>query len=267
MKNSSAEKNFSGRFSAFLILFAFGVAMTFSAQAGVVNGDFSAGDTGFSTGYGFINSGTSTSPNTFGIRTNSQDFNPGYNNFGDHTTGIGNMMLMDGVADTVAWQETLPVAANSNYVFSVWTTACDDANPASLVFSINGTTIGSPLVLSNTPGQWQHFIGIWNSGSASSAVLTITDLNGVSFGNDFALDDISFDPAGTNAVTVSIYTAVGINWISSTNQNYQVQYTSALNPNSWSNLGPPVAGNGTNNTVFDPIGSQSARFYRIIPLP
>jgi hypothetical protein len=54
------------------------------------------------------------------IRTNSQDFNPAYTLFYDHTTGTGNMMLLDGfpAGGEIAWTETVSVTTNAQYIFS-----------------------------------------------------------------------------------------------------------------------------------------------------
>ena len=147
--------------SSFLIISAglFIIASALQARANLINGDFSAGNSGFTTGYSFIASGTSTTPGTFGVRTNSQDFNPGYNLFGDHTAGSGNMMLVDGVAGTVVWQETVSVATNTTYTFSGWATPANSSNPAGLIFSINGIQVGSTLVLSQHARRVAKFHG------------------------------------------------------------------------------------------------------------
>jgi hypothetical protein len=110
------------------------LATAISASAQIANGDFSAGNSGFTSGYGFVSSGQSTTPGTFGIRTSSQDFNPGYTGFGDHTTGAGNMMLVDGAgsASTIVWQETISVATNTTYLWSAWAAPANGGSPATL---------------------------------------------------------------------------------------------------------------------------------------
>jgi hypothetical protein len=169
-------------------------AITAQAQNLLQNGDFSAGNTGFTTGYAFIPSGISTTPGTFGIRSSSQDFNSGYNLFADHTTGTGLIMLVDGLPATIAWLETVPVATNTQYTFSIWATPSDVPNPAVLQFSINGNQIGSTLTLDQTPGVWGNFSYEWDSSTSTTAVLSIMDVNpsGQSYGDDFAIDDASF---------------------------------------------------------------------------
>ena len=82
------------------------------AQNLISNGDFSGGNAGFTSAYSFVASGQSQTPGTYGIRTSSQSFNSQYNAFGDHSTGTGNMLMVDGstTPNTVVWSETVPVA-------------------------------------------------------------------------------------------------------------------------------------------------------------
>ena len=60
---------------------------------------------------------------------------------------------------------------------------------------------------------------------------------------------------------------VEICWNAASNRIYQVQYQSALNTNAWTNLGSPVAGNGSTNCVPDKLmPGQPQRFYRVVPI-
>jgi len=175
------------------------------AQNLLQNGAFSAGNTGFTSAYGFVSSGPSTSVGTYGIRSSSTDFNPGYNSFGDHTTGSGNMMLVDGSASgsAVVWQETIAVAPNTTYAFSGWATASDNENVPTLRFYINGAQVGSDFTLSTSPGQWQQFSTAWNSVAGGTATIAVVDLTTPSLGNDFALDDFSFVPLSVASVSTA----------------------------------------------------------------
>jgi hypothetical protein len=255
--------------SKFSLLAALSLPLGASADNLLTNGDFSAGNVSVQSDYSFIASGQSTTVGTYGIRTSSTDFNPGYNSFGDHTTGTGYMMLLDGAssASTIGWRQTVTVQPNHTYYFSAWLTSSDSSNPATIRFSINGAQIGSDLPLSATAGQWQNFYASWNSGSSASAMITIADETTVSLGNDFALDDLSFSTNALAAVTASIYPAIEIDWLSQTNASYQVQYAVTPNTNVWFDLGNPVAGTGTTNIAFDSSRNQSSRFYRILTLP
>jgi hypothetical protein len=249
---------------------AFG-AFQIHAQNLLVNGNFSGGNTGFTTSYGFVSSGVSTTPGTYGIRTKARDFNPAYESFGDHTSGTGNMMLVDGhpTANQTVWVQTVTVQTNTVYTFAGRVTASDSANVPVLRFAINGIQIGSDFTVSTNAGQWQQFLATWNSGSQTSAAISIRDILTIDFGNDFALDDLTFTSgiASNPPVAASIYLAVEIGWNSVTDRLYQVQYSTVLNSNSWFDLGVPVPGNGTTNYVFDTMRGQPKKFYRVQILP
>lgn len=60
---------------------------------------------------------------------------------------------------------------------------------------------------------------------------------------------------------------VAISWNSSLDINYQVQYISSLNSNTWINLGPPVVGTGSNSVILDSTLDQPKKFYRVISVP
>ncbi|HEV2691389.1 MAG TPA: hypothetical protein VG347_00685 [Verrucomicrobiae bacterium] len=174
-----------------------------------------------------------------------------------------------------------------------------DVCPSQLRISINGVDCGSLVQLSATNGQWKFFARVWNSGAATSANIEIrlatTDANG----NDMVLDDLAFSPGtstqtpaqrtlstpggtdGTGAGNVSaeasvvaatpnpvagvqIYRAVEIAWPSVSNQVYQVQWSSDMSGSNWADFQNPVIGNGTTNVVFDTVGAQVNRFYRVM---
>lgn len=96
---------------------------------------------------------------------------------------------------TVWQQQILNVTPNTNYVFQAWARAIGSpyGPEITLGFYANGSEIGT-LSLTNVP-EWQLFSVIWNSGSNTDITLSIIDLqtNNYTAGNDFALDDISFN--------------------------------------------------------------------------
>jgi gliding motility-associated-like protein len=157
------------------------------------NGDFSQGNTGFSSSYTFApNSGRNE-----GVYTISNNVRGWHSNFAtctDHTGGNGNMMLVNGAAvtNTVVWSQSITVKPNTNYVFSSWLQSLIADNPANLQFSINGIPLGSDFSAPSTTCQWQQFYTTWNAGNNTSAVIAIINKNTRTSGNDFALDDLSF---------------------------------------------------------------------------
>ena len=168
------------------------------AQAtGVINGDFSANNTGFTSGYGYLapaGQGTLYPEGKYTVDTNPNNVHDQWASFGDHTTGSGLMMIINGatVDGVPVWGETgISVAQNTTYYFSTWVASSHPASPAILDFSINGSSVGG-LNASSTTGLWQQFYTTWFSGSNTSVDLALVNHNTAFSGNDFALDDIAF---------------------------------------------------------------------------
>ncbi|MBS1563497.1 MAG: gliding motility-associated C-terminal domain-containing protein, partial [Bacteroidetes bacterium] len=160
----------------------------------IVNGDFSAGNTGFTSGYNYV--ANNTTEGEYYVGTNPQAWNAGLSSCKDHTTGSGNMLLVNGAPtfNVKVWTQTVTVTPNTNYAFSTWIQALFPPNPAQLQFSINGLDIGNPITASLPTCTWTQFYTTWNSGSNTTATISIVNKNTIILGNDFALDDISFSP-------------------------------------------------------------------------
>ena len=180
------------------ILFSLGTWNFISGQANgqnlLVNGDFSSGNSGFYST--LIYTSDLIPENTYAIGTDPADFHDNTYSYGDHTTGTGLMMIVNGptTANQVIWQETVTVTADTSYQLSAWAARwyLYDTSPAQLQFSINETAIGSLLTLTENSDAWNNFTGSWYSGNATSATIEISDFNLAANGNDFSLDDLSF---------------------------------------------------------------------------
>jgi gliding motility-associated-like protein len=174
----------------------------------VVNGDFSAGNNGFISAYAYTPP-PNTSQGQYWVSTNAQPWNGGMAACGDHTTGSGNMLLVNGATtpNISVYCQTVNVVPNTDYAFSAWLTSLSANNPAQLQFSINGTLLGNVFTASTTTCVWQQFYEVWNSGSNTTATICIVNQNTIASGNDFALDDISFSPlcTGTDTVTITVF--------------------------------------------------------------
>lgn len=172
----------------------------------LANGDFESGNTGFTSSY--IYSPTIYNENYYYITNNPQSWHPGFNTCPDHTTGSGNMMVINGsnVPNTDLWCTTVSVVPNTDYAFSCWLQSVHPTSPAILQFSINGSLFGPVFNANPVACIWDQFYEVWNSGSNTTATICIVNQNTTLSGNDFAIDDISFSPLcpGTDYVTVSI---------------------------------------------------------------
>ncbi len=180
----------------------------------IVNSTFEDGLNGFSTAY--INNPTSLQDaGTYdvSVATHHTLFQPG-----DHTTGSGKAMWVNGYSDVttpiLVWSETADVTPGTNYSFAAWVKAIGVLPTPTLRFFINGVELGTDFTIpdadDNIPyggggfaSPWEQFSAIWHSGAATSAVITIYDDNSASSGNDFGLDDISFRSVSTTTLAVS----------------------------------------------------------------
>jgi hypothetical protein len=182
------------------VLISAGMAAT-SARADsnlLTNGDFSAGNTGFSTGYDY-SPGNLYPANSYDVVSNPNNDHPLAVSYGDHTTGTGLMLALNGAgsSSTPAWSETVSVTPGDDYAFvgylSSWSQGYGPVADLDLV--INGSNIGDTLA-DETAGIWNQFSGSWNAGGATSATITLYDLQTAPNGNDFSLDDLSFADTG-----------------------------------------------------------------------
>jgi gliding motility-associated-like protein len=160
----------------------------------VVNGDFSGGNIGFTSDY--IAAFPNTAEGQYWVGNNPLSWNVGLTSCTEHTTGTGQMMMVNGspIANSKIWTQTIPVIPNSNYAFSTWIQSLHATNPANVKFSINGNIIGNNVTAGSVACNWNRFFATWNSGNSTTAIISIVNNNTIAVGNDFALDDISFSP-------------------------------------------------------------------------
>jgi hypothetical protein len=164
-----------------------GTAVISIGQELVINGNFTEGNTGFSSDYTYYpdvagnnelvnDQGT----NGYGVGTNGQNYHPGFWGI-DHTnnqTGNKNFMLVNGHGNTLTiWKETVNVLPNTDYYFSAWAMSLNNVGPyARLQFEVNGVKVGTIDTLVAGPSTtsqaaannyWTRFYSSpkWNSGS------------------------------------------------------------------------------------------------------
>ncbi|WP_396151591.1 PKD-like domain-containing protein, partial [Flavobacterium sp.] len=223
----------------------------------IFNGDFSLGNTGFTTDYQYLDPVNPVGvQGAYAVVTNSQTWFAGFSNCTDNTTGTGNMMVLDGsIANSGndrVWCQTMPVTPGQDYTFSYWVQTVATPNPANLDVLINGVSIGSNLAPSTTCG-WVQRSYTWNSGAATIAEICIYDRVVTSAGNDFAIDDIEFVTDITCNLTASV--TVTVQSISATAAFTSGDVTGCPGPTVLTFSGTP----NTNITV----SSSSGAFYNI----
>jgi hypothetical protein len=185
----------------------------------VSNGNFSSGNTGFTSQYAYRAVGDGgangccgvlSAEGVYAINTNPRNVHGSFSSFTDHTNGSGNMLIVNGspTNNQIVWTQNITVIANTDYVFSVWVTSASPANPAQLQFSIAGNNqLGTTIIPAATAdGTWQFFTTTWNSGaiSGNNIPIALVNKNIVANGNDFAIDDIVFAPVYRQNINVTL---------------------------------------------------------------
>ncbi len=188
----------------------------------IVNGDFTSGNSGFTSNYTYTT--TDLHPEGYyAVGKNPKSLHSDFSACGDHTTGTGKMLIVNGnvVPNIKVWGQPITVKANTYYAFYAYVTPVHPTNPPVLQFSINGSVIGAPFTSSNATCTWQKFYAVWYSGSITNANISIVNQNTIANGNDFALDDIKFVElcTATNKVTVTVGPLTSITNISTCTTN------------------------------------------------
>lgn len=170
----------------------------------LANGDFSLGNTGFASDYAF-SPGDIFGEGSYDVVADPQLAHPFATSYGDHTSGDGLMLAVNGAVDAgrAVWSETVDVLPDTPYVFSLWVSSWFAGSPAHLAVRFDGSVVGE-LDAPSAAGVWQRFSAPWTSGPDSSVTIAIEDLVTAEGGNDFALDDLALRvvPESTTAALV-----------------------------------------------------------------
>ncbi len=177
--------------AATIALIALGAPGTASTLNLLTNGDFEQGNTGFGTDL------EQAPPNISGsymLTTNAQTFNEHFPNMGDHTTGTGILMAINGSdvqRNNVVWRASIDVERNAGYQFSGFIASLFGAPRGVLRVEINGETLGT-MFAPVSIGEWVNRSFTWSSNDAVHAKIELIELSAAITGNDYALDDMAF---------------------------------------------------------------------------
>jgi alpha-tubulin suppressor-like RCC1 family protein len=173
----------------------------------ITNGDFSAGNTGFTSALQFGN-GLALTSGSYDVHNSTTVANANANWIClDHTTGstTGDFFVVDNpdVGDPPAWQSP-QINVNPGEVYQLCFFANNLNDPQGVDFSdpeigvrINGQVVQVPVPVSEVPDQWVRFDVLWTvPGGITTAVIDIYASSVTDLGADFALDDISFAQCG-----------------------------------------------------------------------
>jgi len=160
----------------------------------LVNPSFTSGNTGFTSSYGYVaddpDRTNELNPEAlYAVGSNAANYHGSFNGTG--RTGAGdNFMIVNGSQNlSIIYQQTVPVQPNTYYSFSAYANSVNPGNSAQLGFVINGKSTSTVTTLGNTT-SYEQISDLWFSGSSTSAVIEIRDVNKATGGNDFGLDDL-----------------------------------------------------------------------------
>ena len=178
----------------------------------IVNGDFEAGDSDFTTQYAPASGGIwgpLSAEGEYTVDDNTADTHNNFGNCTDHTSGSGMMMVVNGSdqAGQQVWCQQVSVTAGTDYVFNAFAMkVVNDANDAELQFSIDGLLLGSPFPVSGGVCSWLAFNAPYTAPISGPVEICVVNQNTAVGGNDFALDDIFFGEVctATDEVTISV---------------------------------------------------------------
>ncbi|HAR19781.1 MAG TPA: hypothetical protein DCR46_03915, partial [Cytophagales bacterium] len=117
--------------------------------------------------------------------------------------------------DNFAWQQAnKPVIPNVNYKFKMKLANWSGGAPPVFKLLINGEEldiyqVGNSATKTKTFTAtdkciWYNVEAIWNSGSSTSATLTVAEVGRTDMGHEFAMDDISFGTDGIQTDTITV---------------------------------------------------------------
>ena len=204
----------------------------------VTNGNFEAGKSGFTSDYTYTAPGSNAlQPEaTYTVDYNPNTSHPAFAAFGDHTSGDGLFMIVNGSStlDAAVWTSgSIALTPGATYNFGAFLSTLYPDSPASLSFTITYNNFlqadggkfrnafqslgAQSLGLFNAPST----TGVWAGFSTSfiaegdSAVFSIINRNTAAQGNDFGIDDITLAAAGvpepaTWAMLLSGFGLVGV---------------------------------------------------------
>ena len=245
------------------------------AATNLVNGGFELG-----TGTNALNWTTSGTGSNAPIRISTNAHS------GSWSMSLGNYTLANGgvsIQQDEQTQGATGVVSGLSYSFSFWAqqilkgTGLVQNYRLTWLNSANGT-VGSPTSANFTGGSgyWSQIIvpGLLAPAGAVQARINFSSTTGANTNNwagQVLLNDVLLTtsaPGPTNVIAVTVQSGWQVSWPSANNVTYGLQRTQMLGPtNAWTDFGSTFPGTGSAISVFDPVGTNQFRFYRVYAQP
>lgn len=157
------------------------------------NADFESGNQGFASDYQY-SATTGASPGSYTVGSNPEAWNAAFASCVDHSSGTGNMLLVNGstTAGQVIWEQSVAVTPGSQYEFTSFLQKISAVEFPGIRLLVNGESVPLAGSLSNIACNWDELRANWFSAGSAVAELQLISLVDWADGNDFALDDLQF---------------------------------------------------------------------------
>jgi hypothetical protein len=200
-RGHTTERNRSMSINRALIVWSLAGALLFvvagraSAQNLLLNGDFEAGNTGFSSEFVY-SPGDIFPAGVYDVLQDPADAHDNCISYKDHS-GNGLMFAANGSAqpDDIAWSQSVSVQSNTLYRLEFWLSSWSVRHfPCEVLdVEINGQKVMADLSVPDVSGIWQHQSVEWFSGGTTTASIEFVNISTEPSSYDFALDDMSFE--------------------------------------------------------------------------
>ena len=152
------------------------------------NGNFSAGNTGFSTQFAYNT--TLNADGTYYVATNAATHHPQFIG-----TGNGQFLMVNAGWQQPGWNfwcQTVPVCPGQTYTLSYRGVSLASQNPPLLTMFVNNEWTYQEHQLGVGQNQWQTYTATWTApAGVTSAEFCLRISSGWGVGNDFGIDDIT----------------------------------------------------------------------------
>lgn len=182
----------------------YGLQVSYPSGELVTNGNFSAGNTGFTTEF-TLNNNLNTGDGFYWIGTNAASHHPQFLG-----TGNGQFMIVNSgfpSALWLVWCQEVEVCPEQTYTLSFRARTVSNATPARLQWWMDGVPVGPEWNLPLFSAGWQVIQQTWTTPPGlTTANICLRVMSGEGIGNDFGIDDISMvgQIVLTDAVDVTV---------------------------------------------------------------
>jgi hypothetical protein len=163
--------------------------------------------------------------------------------------------------------QTVPTAANRQYLISFWLTCVPDSNGEVTNNEFIAEWNHSPLYAQTNLNAfgWTNLQFV----AAATAASTPLEFDFNEIPGAFGLDDITVEPVPAPVLKTAAVSAgvITFGWSAFPNLSYVIESTTSLDQPNWANLGSSILATNTVMNVSIPIGNAPMKFYRVAISP